>query len=390
MNPKEFAAATLTIVKEEMKDLDEVVRLCIVALYTNGHVLLEGNPGLGKTALVKTLGSTLQFEFGRIQFTPDLMPADITGTLMPVLKAGVQELAFTKGPIFTSLLLADEINRATPKTQSAMLEAMAEKQVTVLGERRELPTPFMVLATQNPIDHEGTYTLPEAQSDRFMFKILMPTPMGKTLREIMEKTAGRLSTTNRGQAANAAAAYDQQTLKTAIQTRSLERYEQYCQDIKARQPLPSLEAHILNMLLASNRQFDEMDALGTLDREQMRNIKQLADGLILYGLGPRAATALMLGAKAWSFFFADGTHEQADGADLARVVLPALRHRLKLRYNWMESYRPKAPADEHTETALLDELIADFCITAAPKANSYQYAFKQALDQVCQRKHGGS
>lgn len=390
MNPKEFAATTLALVKEEMKDLDEVVRLCLVALYTNGHVLLEGNPGLGKTALVKALGSTLQFEFGRIQFTPDLMPADITGTLMPVLKAGVQELAFTKGPIFTSLLLADEINRATPKTQSAMLEAMAEKQVTVLGERRELPKPFMVLATQNPIDHEGTYTLPEAQSDRFMFKLLMPTPLGKTLKEIMEKTAGRLSTSNRQQESHTPPMHNSQAAKAAIQTRTRERYEQYGQDIKARQPIPSLEAHILNVLLASNRQFEELEALGTLDRDQMRNLRQWADGLFLYGLGPRAATALMLGAKAWSFFFADANNEHADGADLARVVLPALRHRLKLRYNWVETYRPKANLEETNEAKLLDEFIADFCMMTAPKANSYQYAFKQALDQVRQRKHGGA
>ncbi|MCB0128566.1 MAG: AAA family ATPase, partial [Caldilineaceae bacterium] len=174
MNPKEFAGTALTIVQEDMKDLDEVVRLCFVALYTNGHVLLEGNPGLGKTALVRALGDTLGFAKGRIQFTPDLMPADITGTYIPIPRDGLMTLEFRPGPINTSLLLADEINRATPKTQSAMLEAMAEKQVTVLGESRKLPVPFMVLATQNPIDHEGTYTLPEAQSDRFMFKLLMP------------------------------------------------------------------------------------------------------------------------------------------------------------------------------------------------------------------------
>jgi MoxR-like ATPase len=390
MNPKEFAEATLTVVKEEMKDLDEVVRLCLVALYTNGHVLLEGNPGLGKTALVRALGSTLDFEFGRIQFTPDLMPADITGTLMPVFKDGAQKLEFVHGPIFKSLLLADEINRATPKTQSAMLEAMAEQQVTVLGESRKLPNPFMVLATQNPIDHEGTYTLPEAQSDRFMFKILMPTPLGATLKEIMAKTAGRIAILTRGLADNAPAMADHTTLRVAIQTRSLERHGQYAQDIKARLPIPSLEAHIVNLLLASNRQFDELARLDTLDREQTRNIRQLADGLFSYGLGPRAATALMLGAKAWSFFWAAPTNEQADGSDLARVVLPALRHRLKLRYNWIESYRPNAPTDDQHEAALLDELIAEFCILTAPKANGYQYAFKQALDQVLHRKHGGA
>lgn len=389
MNPKEFAEATMILVKTEMKDLDEVIRLALVALYTNGHILLEGNPGLGKTALVKALGDTLQFQFGRIQFTPDLMPADITGTWLPIFKNGMQELEFRQGPIFTSLLLADEINRATPKTQSAMLEAMAERQVTVLGERRELPQPFMVLATQNPIDHEGTYTLPEAQSDRFMFKILMPTPLGKTLKGILEKTAGKLSTGGAGQAAHGQMAHEHQALKNAVQTRSLERYAQYCHDIKARQPIPSVEQHILNMVLASNHQFDELDALGALGK-QKQSVKQLANDLFLYGLGPRAATALMLGAKAWSFFFADANNTYVDGADLARVVLPALRHRLKLRYNWVETYRPKAKMEEYNEAALLDELIAEFCVMTAPEANSYQYAFKQALNQVLQRKQGGA
>lgn len=172
-------------VAQEMYEVDDVTRLCLVALYTKGHVLLEGNPGLGKTELVKTLGRTLQLPDGRIQFTPDLMPSDITGTQMPD-PDNVERLKFQHGPLFTSLLLADEVNRATPKTQSAMLEAMAEKQVTVLGvtyglggftygEHRDrskvrvvypsnIDRPFMVLATQNPIDHEGTYDLPEAQS----------------------------------------------------------------------------------------------------------------------------------------------------------------------------------------------------------------------------------
>ena len=190
---KEFADSILQEAGQKMFGVADVVRLCLIALYTNGHILLEGNPGLGKTELVKTLSNILTLPYRRIQFTPDLMPADITGTLGPS-KDNPRELTFQPGPIFTSLLLADEINRATPKTQAAMLEAMAERQVTVVGETHMLgqydfkpflgqdgnpiapnaKRPFMVMATQNPIDHEGTFDLPEAQADRFMFKILMP------------------------------------------------------------------------------------------------------------------------------------------------------------------------------------------------------------------------
>src|ERR1041384_948191 len=174
-------------VGEELYGLETVIRLSLAALFGGGHVLLEGNPGLGKTELVKRLARVMNLKAGRIQFTPDLMPADITGTLMPTGNGG---LRFQSGPIFTSLLLADEINRATPKTQSAMLGAMAEKKVTVLGEAHALPSPFVVLATQNPIDHEGTYNLPAAQADRFMFKVRMPVPDGATLKRILRKRAG--------------------------------------------------------------------------------------------------------------------------------------------------------------------------------------------------------
>ncbi len=387
MNPKEFAGIALTVVQEEMKDLDEVIRLCLVALYTNGHVLLEGNPGLGKTALVRALGDTLGFAKGRIQFTPDLMPADITGTYMPIPRDGVMTLEFVPGPINTSLLLADEINRATPKTQSAMLEAMAEKQVTVLGESRKLPKPFMVLATQNPIDHEGTYTLPEAQSDRFMFKLLMPTPQGKTLREIMGKTAGLLASEN-GQSSLGKVVSD--STKIAIRDNAPERYQEYGLAIQQRRPLPAVEAHILTILLASNQQFAELDSLNTLDREQKRKLEQLVEPLFVYGLGPRAATALMLGTKAWSFFFSDAVHETADGSDLARVVLPALRHRIKLHFHWVETYGRKNNTDKINESALLDQLIADFCILAAPKAAGYQNAFEKTLQTVIAKKYGGA
>ena len=168
---------------------DAIVESTLIALFGGGHVLLEGVPGLGKTLLVRTLGEVLELSFSRIQFTPDLMPADILGTnLVMEVPGGRREFQFQRGPIFAHLVLADEINRATPKTQSAMLEAMQEKQVTAGGEIRKLVEPFFVMATQNPIDQEGTYPLPEAQLDRFFFKVIVGYPTHSELSEVMTRT----------------------------------------------------------------------------------------------------------------------------------------------------------------------------------------------------------
>src|SRR5437588_10314099 len=168
---------------------DAIVEGTLIALFAGGHVLLEGVPGLGKTLLVRTLSEVLDLSFNRVQFTPDLMPADILGTNMVMETAGGRrEFEFQRGPIFAHLILADEINRATPKTQSAMLEAMQEKSVTAGGEIRKLVEPFFVLATQNPIDQEGTYPLPEAQLDRFFFKLVVTYPSGAELTEVLTRT----------------------------------------------------------------------------------------------------------------------------------------------------------------------------------------------------------
>jgi len=168
---------------------DEIVEGTLIAVFAGGHVLLEGVPGLGKTLLVRTLSEVLDLSFNRIQFTPDLMPADILGTNLVVENPdGRREFQFQRGPIFAHLILADEINRATPKTQSALLEAMQEKQVTAAGEIRRLAEPFFVLATQNPIDQEGTYPLPEAQLDRFFFKLLVDYPSASELTEVLNRT----------------------------------------------------------------------------------------------------------------------------------------------------------------------------------------------------------
>jgi len=367
---KDFAAAVLSRVEKKMFGMDEVTRLVLVALYTGGHVLLEGNPGLGKTELVKTLGEVLALPRGRIQFTPDLMPADITGTYAPDFETGnPQKMAFQPGPVFTSLLLADEINRATPKTQSAMLEAMAEKQVTVLGKKWPLEIPFMVLATQNPIDHEGTFNLPEAQADRFMFKLSVPVPNRETLRLIVDKTAGdRVMPDEKSYAVFKEAGASRKTF-TAIETR-----------IRKFPVSPPVEIHILNMFLATNRRFDE---LKELDKRQVEKLTRLVHDVLEYGLGPRAATALTLGAKAFSLMYLPGA-ESAEGPALARVVIATLRHGFKLKFDWRHAFSrieglQETPGEgQYTysdDEAMLIRLIRSFCLAAAPGSGTYgEYA----------------
>ena len=186
---REASAALRAELGKVIVGQDAVVEGTMIALFAGGHVLLEGVPGLGKTLLVRTLGEVLSLSFSRIQFTPDLMPADILGTnIVMEVPGGRREFEFQRGPIFAQLILADEINRATPKTQSALLEAMQEHQVTAGGELRKLVEPFFVMATQNPIDQEGTYPLPEAQLDRFFFKILVGYPSADELTEVLSRT----------------------------------------------------------------------------------------------------------------------------------------------------------------------------------------------------------
>lgn len=182
---------TFTRIKTEVNKVivgqDDIVESVLIGLAANGHILLEGMPGLGKTLLVKSLSQALSLDFSRIQFTPDMMPADVTGT--NVLNDS-RMFEFRRGPIFANIVLADEINRATPKTQSSLLEAMQERSVTVAGKRHELSEPFLVMATQNPVEQEGTYPLPEAQLDRFFFKLLVPFPTKDELKAIVQRTTG--------------------------------------------------------------------------------------------------------------------------------------------------------------------------------------------------------
>ncbi|MBP5305675.1 MAG: MoxR family ATPase [Lachnospiraceae bacterium] len=190
---KEMREKILSCEKEIKKGIigqERIIRDVIIALLSGGNVLLEGEPGLGKTQLVKTVAKVCDLKFNRIQFTPDLMPADVTGTTLIVQEEGKNTFSFEEGPVFANMVLADEINRATPKTQSALLEAMAEHTVTAGKVTRKLPEPFFVLATENPIENEGTYPLPEAQLDRFFFKLFMEYPSKEELLSIMNITVG--------------------------------------------------------------------------------------------------------------------------------------------------------------------------------------------------------
>jgi MoxR-like ATPase len=193
MSPEKFAELSTSVQQEIGKLIvgqQDLVRDTLIALLAGGHVLLEGVPGLGKTSLVRAFGRVLDLRFSRVQFTPDLMPADVTGTTVITEDEAGRRFDFQPGPVFANLLLADEVNRATPKVQSALLEAMQERTVTVSGTTRRLPDPFFVLATQNPIELEGTYPLPEAQLDRFLFKLAVPYPSEPELAEIARRTTG--------------------------------------------------------------------------------------------------------------------------------------------------------------------------------------------------------
>lgn len=275
----------------------EVVRSVIICVLAGGHALLEGLPGLGKTMLIRTLGDVLDLKFSRIQFTPDLMPADIVGTdILEETEDGRREFRFQAGPIFANLVLADEINRATPKTQSAMLEAMQEKTVTVAGRRYDLDLPFFVLATQNPLEMEGTYPLPEAQLDRFLFKVDVPFPSVDELTAILERTTGIDAP-----AASKVAAGGQVIGMGQLALGA---------------PIPShVSRYAARVIVATHPDSDQAPAM-------LRNYAR-------YGASPRGAQALIIGAKINALL--EGRFNVSFD-DVQAVAPSALRHRILLNF----------------------------------------------------------
>ena len=274
----------------------DLVRQTLICLLAGSHALLEGVPGLGKTMLIRTLGEALELNFSRIQFTPDLMPADIVGTNIIVEEAGERRFRFQPGPIFSNLVLADEINRATPKTQSALLEAMQEHRVTVAKQQYTLTEPFFVLATQNPLEMEGTYPLPEAQLDRFFFKVDVPFPSEQDLIAIMERTTGVEAPTV-GKAASGADVLAMQRLARDV-------------------PIAShVMAYAVRVLRATHPDTD--------------GVPELVAKYVRYGGSPRGAQAMVLGAKIRALL--DGRFNVAF-SDVQAVAAPALRHRIILNF----------------------------------------------------------
>jgi MoxR-like ATPase len=276
----------------------EVVRDVLICLIAGGHALLEGVPGLGKTMLVRTLAEALDLEFSRIQFTPDLMPADITGTNILIEDPqGGRQFAFQPGPVFANLVLADEINRATPKTQSALLEAMAEKTVTVANTIHPLDEPFFVLATQNPLEMEGTYPLPEAQLDRFFFKLVVPYPSGEDLTEIVRRTTAP-AMPEAAKVADGTVIHQMGLLSRQVPIAS------------------SVTDYVVRMTLATHPQ--SADAPDVVRR------------YVRYGVSPRGAQAIVLGSKIRALI--EGRLNVAYD-DVRAVAAPALRHRLILNFD---------------------------------------------------------
>ena len=297
---QEFVAEFQTLRGEIRKVIvghADVVAHVLIGLFAGGHVLLEGVPGLGKTLLIKTLSESLDLSFSRIQFTPDLMPGDIMGTNMILEdEAGRKHFEFQRGPIFAHILLADEVNRATPKTQSALLEGMQEGAVTSSGTAHPLPQPFFVLATQNPIEMEGTYPLPEAQMDRFLFKVVMGPPKPEELREILNRTTG-------------AATYTVQSIfDRAHAADKIEELKMLVREVMVAEPV---ERYIIGIVSACTP-----GGPGAIPEVSQ---------YLRFGPSPRGAQALILCAKVNALL--DG-RVSVSYDDVNDAIVPALRHRL--------------------------------------------------------------
>jgi MoxR-like ATPase len=306
-NGKEWAGRIRAEVQKAIIGQDEVIERLLVALLANGHVLLEGLPGLAKTLLIKSLGSAMGLDFERIQFTPDLLPSDVVGTMVFQPKEGTFRVH--RGPVFANLVLADEINRAPAKVQSALLEAMQERQVTIGGETHLLPKPFLVMATQNPLEQEGTYPLPEAQTDRFLFKILVDYPTEQEERAMMERW-GQLSM--------------QPKLNPVSSGEELLKMRSQVDGVHLS---PPLQAYMLALVRATRAAAASAGNGGKV---------------LSYGASPRASLALVQASRALAWLHG---MDHATPEVVQNVFLDALRHRVGLTY--------EAEAEETTTDEIL-------------------------------------
>jgi len=306
----DLRAALAAVIVGHAEPLDQV----LTALFAGGHVLLEGVPGLGKTLLVRSLAASLGLRSSRIQCTPDLMPADVTGTTVISEEDGRRSFAFRPGPVFTNLLLADEVNRATPKTQSALLEAMEEHAVTVAGTTHRLEEPFVVLATQNPVEMEGTFPLPEAQLDRFLFKVLLRPPPVEDLLRIVDRTTGAGSPAP----------------GRVLEGARVPALQRLAREVVLEGPARDLVARLVA-------------ATSPSDPSAPASVRRF----VRLGASPRGAQALALGAKVRALA-AGRAH--ASAADVREVARPALRHRLLLSF--------EGEAEGADAETLLDEVLA--------------------------------
>jgi MoxR-like ATPase len=305
----------------------EVIDEILVALFAGGHVLIEGVPGTGKTLIVRTLGQTLNLSFNRIQFTIDLMPADITGTRVLLEQNGQRELVFARGPVFAHVLLADEINRATPKTQSALLEAMAEGQVTAAGTTYRLAPPFFVLATLNPIEMEGTYPLPEAQLDRFLFKVFLPYPSTGEMQRI-------IGSTTTATIPEAEAVFPPR--------KAAGRVEELKGLVREVLVAPHLEEYAAAIVRATIPRGSKFAPAGPT----LLPPDEMIQRYVAFGSSPRGGQALLLGAKVRALL---AGRVNVTYSDIDRVAISALNHRLVLNF--------AARADDIDPRALIHRLL---------------------------------
>ncbi len=298
----EKLASAVDRIREQLAQVivgqDAVVEQLLISLFSRGHCMLEGVPGLAKTLLISTLARTLNLSFSRIQFTPDLMPADITGTdiIEENRTTGQRELRFLEGPLFSNVILADEINRTPPKTQAALLEAMQERQVTVGRVRHQLSDPFFVLATQNPIEQEGTYPLPEAQQDRFMFKVLVSYPSFAEEFEVARRTTAAFS----------------DGVMAVIQPEEILTLQHLVRDVP-------VSDHVIRYTLSLVRQ----------TRVGEQGVPDFISDQLAWGAGPRAVQYLILGAKARALIHRR-THVTVE--DIQTLARPVLRHRIVVNF----------------------------------------------------------